>query len=115
MPGCDEDQLADAENRLGKRLPASVRSLYVAVDRAFDGDGQWWVVWRLDRLVIDNLSAWRDGRLDDSLLAFGDDGTGDPFCVQLDDDAHVVRWSFIDRAVVEDMTFDEFKSEWLPA
>jgi hypothetical protein len=114
MPGCDEGQLAAAENRLGKRLPASVRSLYVAVDGVFDADGQWWVVWPLDRLVTDNLSARRDGTLDDQLLAFGDDGTGDPFCVRLDDGARVARWSCIDRAVVEDMTFEEFESEWLP-
>lgn len=111
----DDRQLAEAENRLDKRLPTSVQSLYVAVDGVFDAIGQWWVVWPLDRLVTDNLSAWRDGALDESLLAFGDDGTGDQFCVRVDDGTRVVRWSCIDRAVVEHMTFDEFESEWLSA
>ena len=115
MPGCDEGRLAEAESRLGNRLPASVRSLYVERDGVFSAPGQWWVVWPLDRLVTDNLIARSEGTLDDSLLAFGDDGTGDRFCVRFDDDTRVVRWSSIDRAVVEDMTFDEFESEWLPA
>lgn len=61
------------------------------------------------------LRGWSDSALDDSLVAFGDDGTGGPFCVRPGDGGRVCRWSFIDGAIVEDMSFGEFEAEWLSA
>ena len=53
----------------------------------------------LDRPVEDNLRAWQDGALDVTLMAFGDDGAGDPFCVRLGGrSGEIVRWNYIDRA-----------------
>ncbi len=50
-----------------------------------------------------------------TLLAFGDDGTGDPFCWDISDasGAHVLRWNWIDGAVETDEgSFREFLNEW---
>jgi hypothetical protein len=75
----------------------------------------WWVVWPLERVIADNEDAWREKRLPASLLAFGDDGTGNPFCAALDDaQDEVLRWSWIDgdvEAVVGSMA--EFMREWV--
>lgn len=104
-----------AESRLGVALPARLRDLYDETDGRFRADGAWWVVWQLDRLVADNESAWREGRLPRSFLAFGDDGTGNPFCVALGDPHdEVLRWSWIDNdveAVVGSMA--EFVRTWV--
>jgi hypothetical protein len=114
MPGCNERQLDEARNRLGVELPTVLREMYRANDGRFRSDGEWWVVWPLDRLVDDNLRAWRDGSLERSLIAFGDDGTGDPFCLRVNGQSDlVVHWSFIDAAVAGEMTLVDFHLEWL--
>jgi hypothetical protein len=65
-------------------------------DRRFNERGQWWVVWQLDRLVSENRDAWTRG-LPETLVAFGDDGTGDPFCVEIAlPSSEVLRWNWID-------------------
>jgi hypothetical protein len=49
------------------------------------------------------------------LLAFGDDGTGNPFCVDLDGlhDA-VMRWDWIDLDVeYREGSMADFRSTWL--
>jgi hypothetical protein len=49
------------------------------------------------------------------LLAFGDDGTGNPFCVDLDGphDA-VVRWNWIELDVeYREGSMADFRSTWL--
>ena len=77
-----------------------------------DVNGVWDVAWPLRRLVEANLSHWSDHSLPlpRDLLAFGDDGTGKPFCLRLHaaSEAHseVVSWSWIDdhgRAVAPDL------------
>ena len=109
---CAADQLAVAEAQLSVRLPQSLRILFLRGDGRFRLDGQWWVVWPLDRVVSDSRAAWGDGNLDRRLLAFGDDGTGNPFCVRLDGD-EVVRWSWIDGGVERvEGSMDEFVAEW---
>ena len=77
----DPADFADAERRLGVRIPNSLRALYSDGDGRYDDGGHWWVVWPIDQLVAENEEYWREGWLDRSLLAFGDDGTGDPFCL----------------------------------
>jgi hypothetical protein len=90
-----------------------VASIYDGGDGRFSEDGQWWVVWPLDRLVDENRDAWDRG-LPRDLLAFGDDGTGNPFCVQLATaSADVLRWSWIDLAVERtEGSMDSFLAEW---
>ncbi|MFN8019886.1 MAG: SMI1/KNR4 family protein [Acidimicrobiales bacterium] len=113
VAGCDDRQLADAEARLNVTLPGALKAMYLAADGRFNVDGQWWVVWPLERLVADTLQRWSEGMLDLSLVAFGDDGTGDPFCVDSGGESPVVRWSVIDAEIEEELSFDRFAIEWL--
>lgn len=108
-------KVADAERRLSMRLPPPVRRLYETSDGYWSEAGQWWVVWPLAPLAEDNERAWRDGTLDRDLLAFGDDGTGNPFCVSLTSTVdEVLRWNFIDLAVeVDEGTMAQFRRTWL--
>jgi cell wall assembly regulator SMI1 len=71
--------VGDAEGRLGITFPPRLRAVYAEGDGRFRADGQWWVVWPLERLIGDNEAAWRDRLLPSSFLAFGDDGTGNPW------------------------------------
>lgn len=111
----DPDDLADAERRLGVRIPESVRALYADSDGRHDDVGQWWVVWPLERLIAENTRYWSEGWLSLSLLAFGDDGTGDPFCVYHGDPVEAVaRWSMIEHAVFERYeSMNTFVTTWL--
>jgi hypothetical protein len=105
-----------AENRLGVNLPDQVRSMFLSGDGRYDYDGECWLLWPLDRLIDDNLVAWDESGLPRSLLAIDDDGTGDPFCVVLDDQGsdHVFRWSWIAGDLeVDEGTWHDFSQEWL--
>ncbi len=50
-----------------------------------------------------------------TLLAFGDDGTGNPFCVPLDSEAdEVLRWNWFDQDVeANEGGMDHFLRTWL--
>jgi cell wall assembly regulator SMI1 len=74
-----------AELALGVTFPEALRLLYLASDGVFDDPGQWFVIWPLADMITRNQAAWKDGnRTRRGLLAFGDDGTGSPFCVRTD-------------------------------
>jgi hypothetical protein len=114
--GCTTYDLDLAEIQLGHAFPVCLRGFYADTNGIFNTGGQWWVVWQLERLVHDNLAAWSsvDSRLPSTLLAFGDDGTGNPFCLDVSDSdgEHVLRWSWIDGAVETDEgSFGEFLDE----
>jgi hypothetical protein len=100
---------------LGIRLPEPIRGLLREGDGRYAEDGRWWVVWPLDRIVEENLAAWEHRGLPRHLLAVGDDGTGDPFCVRVPEgDDHVVRWSWIDSDVtVSEGSWADFCRVWL--
>lgn len=115
MAGCSEDQLTIAETAVGLALPSWLRHVFEGCDGHFDEAGQWWVVWPLDRLVSWTMEARADGLLDPSLVAFGDDGTGDPFCVGGGDSDHVLRWSMIDGAASDELSPDAFVATWILA
>jgi hypothetical protein len=87
--------------------------MYRTADGRFNAAGQWWVVWPLERLVGDTLRAWGDSTLDRALIAFGDDGTGNPFCVTSADESPVLQWSFIGSVVEGELSLDQFEAEWL--
>ena len=71
------------------------------------------MVWPLDRLIMENKEAWRKG-LPTALVAFGDDGTGNPFCVEVGDaSSEVLRWNWIDLAVERsEGSVAEFTAHW---
>ena len=87
----------------------------------FDVRGQWYVGWPLARIVEDNVGFGRDGqsRLGPGLVAFGDDGTGNPFCLAvpaLDSprDSKVYWWGWIDLEAVElASSLRDFWEGWL--
>lgn len=114
MTGPGAQRISEAEAVLGVSLPEPVRTLYLTSDGWYSHQGQWDVVWPLSRVVDDNLAAWARG-LPRNLLAFGDDGTGDPFCVDLDDPTDaVVRWNWIDHDIeVREGSMTEFRNTWL--
>lgn len=94
-PPATTDELAKAEGVLGARLPDELVRLYKAANGRYSVHGQWWVVWPLDRMA--EADAWLrpvDGYRDD-WIAFGDDGTGDPYCLHRADRS-ISRLSMID-------------------
>ena len=108
--------IEEAEQALNVVLPPMLRELYTHRDGWWDPAGQWWVVWPLDRLVAENRAAWgeNDGALPRALLAFGDDGTRNPFCTPADGHDEVLRWSWIDGEVeCSEGTMDAFRTRWL--
>lgn len=84
QPEVDTLALAQAASALGRELPSDLVALYSEANGVFDETGQWWVIWPLDRLTTENLNRWADGGLPSRFIAFGDDGTGDPFCLEGD-------------------------------
>lgn len=112
---CDPAELDAAERRLRIRLPHALRALYGNGDGRFDKDGQWWVVWPLNQLVSETETYWREDWMDRSLVAFGDDGTGDPFCMHHDGSSDAIaRWSMIEREVFENyQSMTDFTIAWL--
>jgi hypothetical protein len=108
--------LAAAESELGAPLPRALRRCYLERDGWFNGpdSGEWWVIWPLGRVVEENLRSWGEGTLARDLVAFGDDGIGNPFCIPLSGDADdVVRWNWIDSEVeVQEGSFDHFRRAW---
>jgi hypothetical protein len=116
-PGSSNAQLLYAETQLGVLIPEELHAFLAETDGLFDNDAQHWYGWPLERIVSENLSAWRDEELllDNALLAFGDDGTGDCFCLEVDERTpHVFHWSWIDgeaRPIATDLR--SFWSGWL--
>lgn len=88
--------------------------MFLEADGRYRSDGDWWVIWPLERLVRENTGAWAKGCLAKQLVAFGDDGTGNPFCMALDGDGQVARWSWIDGEVQRsEGMFRDFMAEWV--
>lgn len=88
-------QVRAAEATLGVALPADLLALYRNSDGAFSTTGQWWLVWPLAQMAeakewLGNVPGYGN-----EWLPFGDDGTGDPFCLQRADGG-VTRLSMID-------------------
>lgn len=107
--------VAEVERRLSVRLPTGLRLLYQQGDGRWSDAGQWWVVWPLSRVAEDNERAWANGTLARHLLAFGDDGTGNPFCITLGSQAdEVLRWNWLDQEVeVNEGSLEQFSQTWL--
>ena len=71
------------------------------------------MVWPLTRVVTENEAGRRSGALSASVVAFGDDGAGDPFVIGSEQPSTVLRWSCIDAATVGvEGTVEEFLARW---
>ena len=114
-PPRSSGELRNAEAQLGSTLPTDLRILLAFSDGLFVAVGQWYFVWPLDRLVSDNLALRADASgFPSDLLAFGDDGTGAPFCMSMPDDQEVCSWSPIDgEAKWLNDTLEAFVLGWL--
>lgn len=116
QPPCPEEALLDAEERLGLSLPDDLRGLLGHSNGLFDRAGQWYFVWPLERIVAANLAlqAEAEGGFPTGLVAFGDDGTGAPFCIATSRDQPICRWSPIDAQVqMLASNLDSFLDGWL--
>jgi hypothetical protein len=86
------------EASLGTVLPSALRALYLVTDGVLDKDGEWFVIWPLERTADENRRAWTDTSATRRLLlGFGDDGTGAPFCVPRNGGTGVFVWKLIDQ------------------
>jgi hypothetical protein len=91
-------EIAAVELRLGIKFPAELRELYEATDGIYDKPGEWFVMWRLGDVARWNLEAWNSrSEARRRFLGFGDNGTGDPFCVALDGEPAIFTWSPIEQ------------------
>ena len=114
-PGAAAGEIAAAEAALDAVFPADLRQLYLLSNGVFDRTGQWFVIWPLAEVITHNREAWsRDGSPSRrELVAFGDDGTGAPFCVPRDGGSGVSAWSPIDgEAALLAHSVASFWSAW---
>jgi len=113
---CPADDINAAGVALGQPVPGDLAELHGLADGYFDESGQWFVIWPLQRVVHDKLESWKAGTLAPDLLAFGDDGTGDPFCraVAGDQPAEIVRWTgSTELSRSEEGTLADFLRNWV--
>jgi hypothetical protein len=84
-PPASAAMIDETADRLGTQLPDALASMYRATDGVYELAGQWWVIWPLAQMV--ESSAWLQGAdgYPDRWIAFGDNGAGEPFCLQRDD------------------------------
>lgn len=98
QPGASVSDLDACESGLGASLHSSLWNLYRAANGVFDHLAQFFIVWPLAEVVERNRLAWATeggGRL--RWIGFGDDGTGNPFCVPRGDGEDVYYWNPIDH------------------
>ena len=94
-----EEDLAFYEEQLQATLPLQLRRLYLVSDGVYDERGRWFVIWPLAALPGRNELDWaKDGPRRRELVAFGDDGTGGPFCVPRDGGPGVFLWDALTPA-----------------
>lgn len=88
--GVAPGRLDELERRLGAPLPADLRALLSETDGFDDADGQWEVAWSVGRIGSETHRFRSDGLLDRDDVAFGDNGAGDPFCINVAGTVNVV-------------------------
>lgn len=98
--GASEVQLDALERRLGGPIPGELRALLLESDGFEDVEGQWEVGWSSDRIAEETERVRADGLLAGDVLCFGDDGTGDPFCISHQNGGPVWWLSLIDGEMV---------------
>jgi SMI1 / KNR4 family (SUKH-1) len=106
--------ISAAESALGVTFPGDLRALYLVSDGVFDEPGQWFVIWPLAEVVACNQAAWAgESATRRRLLAFGDDGTGAPFCLPADGEPGVLFWDpVLDEAIYLAHDLRSFWAAW---
>jgi hypothetical protein len=103
--------LVQAEADLGGPLPVSLRALLAATDGVFGEPGQWECLWPVSRISAEAPTWWAAGA-PTSFLPFGDNGAGDPLCIEVagPDIGKIVEWSAIDLSSTID--WPNLKAWW---
>ena len=113
-PDAGAGEIAAVEAALEAVFPEQLREVYQTSNGVFDRPGQWFVIWPLEMLAQENMQRREVGVLPADLIAFGDDGTGDPFCVPGDGSDGVFYWSPIDgEATLLAGAIADFWSGWV--
>jgi hypothetical protein len=87
MPECElqppatEDELRRVEADLDFALPQDLRELYLTSNGVYTRGSEYYYLWPIDRVSADNMEPIRSHPW---LIAFGDNGCGEPFCVRRD-------------------------------
>lgn len=94
--------LAHVEASLEAVLPADLRALYLVSNGVYDKSGGWYVIWPLADMIGRNSGEWvgRETEPRRQFIGFGDDGTGDPFCVPRNGSHGVFIWHPIGQEAV---------------
>src|SRR3954468_3247219 len=81
-PPVGADEIEDAQVRIGLPFPAPLASLYGFCNGVYQPGGHIWIVFQVSELVTENvLLRQTDDAFPRSLIAFGDLGLGEPFCI----------------------------------
>jgi hypothetical protein len=99
--GSELGRIHAAQAALGRGFAPEFASYLLAVDGVYDEGGGWFAGWPLDRIVTGAPRLWERG-LPATMIPFGDNGCGEPFCVRSDDPAatcSVFHWKPIDHEI----------------
>jgi len=97
-------------------MPPSLISILEVTDGFDHAAGQWSCSWPVSQIAEENRRRWAAGLLPRGLIAFGDNGAGDPFCLVMEGPAagHVMEWSAMARAAVRTWpSLERFWPAWL--
>lgn len=109
-PAAEED-LTRVGAALGATLPTALRDLYLVSDGVWDATGQWFVIWPLADVAECNHAARQvEGAARKELIGFGDDGTGNPFCVRRAGGDAIYYWGPILKETTR--LADDLESFW---
>jgi cell wall assembly regulator SMI1 len=109
--GVTDEELQDAEANLGCHLPEKLARLYRLTNGVWDNPGQWYVIWPMVDVIQRNREAGQIETLArQQWIAFGDDGTGNPFCVHRRGGGAVYYWNLIDQQAT--LLADDLPSFW---
>jgi hypothetical protein len=114
-PGVTADELAGVEAALGAVFPEALRQAYLASDGALLREGQYYPLWPLAEVLRRNQDdwSWDDAQRRHELVGFGDNGTGEPFCVDRVGSDTVYHWDLIcSEATPLAETFAGFWAGW---
>lgn len=79
------ERIEAVQAALDTRFPQELIDLYLQTDGIYDSRAYFDPVWPLDEVLSENLRAFVDDPPPrDQYLGFGDDGTGNPYCVRRD-------------------------------